>query len=179
MAVAGPDELLSFLSKFTNLWHSGKNAQLFMECQDGVTSVNLQLHLNSQPPAPQQPSPPTQRLRQPGPSRARRRDRRGQARAEAAADAAVSSKDSIAAANVGPPDPSVLRTYDAALQVVPLTQEASRIIPLINAAVQTNGQLQQQQDQNVPHQRTLHGAAGALPSSAVKDVFCHDRDYMR
>ena len=183
MAVTGPDELLSFLSKFTNLWHSGKNAQLSMECQDGVISVNLRLNLDSQPPAPQHPTPPAQRLRQPGPSRARRSARRAQARAEAAADAAVSSKDSKAAEDAAvAPDPSVPRTYEAAVQAVPLTQEAavqaaSCTKPLFNAAVQADGQ--QQQDQNVLHHRPLLGAAGALPpSSAVKDVFCPDKDFM-
>jgi hypothetical protein len=56
-------------------------------------------------------------------------------------------------------------------------QAASRTNPLINAAVQADGH--QQQDQNVLHRRPLLGAAGALPlSSAVKDVFCPDKDFM-
>ena len=36
-------ELLSFLEKFCNLWSSGRNARLAVECQAGQASVNFQL----------------------------------------------------------------------------------------------------------------------------------------
>ena len=43
--MAGGLELHSFVSKFLNLWSSGKNAGLAVECQAGQATVNLQLGL--------------------------------------------------------------------------------------------------------------------------------------
>lgn len=191
--MAGPNALLSFLTKFTNLWHAGKNAQLSMECKNGDTYVNLRLHLDSQPPAPQHPYYPPPR-RQPGPSRVRRRVRRAVARAEAAENAAVSTENFKAAAEATAP--IVPQTCEAAVQAVPFTPEAAvqaadlappssnaavqaadLAPPSANAAVQADDQ-QPHGPETLHHHRPPHGAAQALLSAAVQDVFCPDRDFM-
>ena len=77
-------ELYSFMTKLLDLRRAGNNARLTVECQNGKTFINLQLHLNN-PPGP---AYPRQRPR-PSPSRLRRRARREQARTTAAAIAAV------------------------------------------------------------------------------------------
>ena len=75
-------ELHSFITKLINLRRAGMNARLTVECQDGKTYIDLQLHLENPPgPVHHKPRP------RPSPSRLRRRARRENARnTEAASD---------------------------------------------------------------------------------------------
>ena len=86
MAAAEDSELLSFITKFRNLWHTGKHATLTSECNAGKASLTL--HLQLQPLHQQQPHPDLPYPRRVGPSRLRRRARRAQSRSDAAAKAA-------------------------------------------------------------------------------------------
>ena len=92
------NELFDFVTKFYNLWHSGKNARMFLECEAGEAIVNIRLNLGHSQPhqeaAPHHHFPPHP-PRRAGPSRQRRRERRAQARElAAAADVARSTQPS-------------------------------------------------------------------------------------
>ena len=91
--MADTSELLNFVTKFSNLRHSGKRAHLTFECVAGEVIVNLQLHLGPQVlHSHHGPAPQPQVFRKISPSRLRRRARRAQARAMATAEnASVSS----------------------------------------------------------------------------------------
>ena len=94
MTVVTP-ELKSFVTKFAELWHSGRNASLALECGAGEATINLQLRLGSHPLHLQQPQhyqgPQHHLERRVGPSRLRRRARRAQAREVAAEQAAAAA----------------------------------------------------------------------------------------
>ena len=81
--MAGTFELHSFVSKFCNLWSSGRNARLAVEFQAGQATVNLQLDLVLPYDHPQEHDE-----KRVSPSCLRRRARRSQACFEAAVDAA-------------------------------------------------------------------------------------------
>ena len=116
MAVVTP-ELKSFLTKFADLWHSGRNASLSLECEAGEATINLQLRLGSHPL--QQPKhhqgPQYLGGRRAGPSRLRRRARRAQARVLAAEQAAAAAAAQVPAAS------SLIRTDTAAEQAAPVS----------------------------------------------------------
>ena len=120
--MAGPQEMFNFVTKFQNLWHAGKQARLYIECEAGDASINLQLYLghHQHPPQPQQPHQP---LRQ-SPSRLRRRAKRAEAREVAAANAAqaphVHTTDVATQATV----PNFLTT-ETSVQAVPKAIEAA------------------------------------------------------
>ena len=91
MAVVTP-ELKSFVTKFADLWHSGKNASLSLECGNGEATINLELRLGSHPlQQPQHHQRPQHCFEiRAGPSHLRRLARLAQAR-ELAAEASASS----------------------------------------------------------------------------------------
>ena len=96
-------ELKSFVTKFADLWHSGRNASLSLECGAGEATINLQLRLGSHPLHLQQPQHrkgPQHRLeRRASPSRLRRRARREQARELAAKQAAAAAEQASASSS--------------------------------------------------------------------------------
>ena len=121
--MAGPQEMFNFVTKFQNLWHAGKQARLYIECEAGDASINLQLYLghHQHPPQPHQPQ------RQ-SPSRLRRRAKRAEAREVAAANAAQAPH---------------VHTTDVATQAtvpnIPTTETAVQAVPnAIEAAVQAS-----------------------------------------
>ena len=86
--MAGTFELHSFVSKFCNLWSSGRNARLAVEFQAGQATVNLQLDLVLPYDHPQE-----HHEKRVSPSR---RACRSQACYEAAVDAATAAKEEAA-----------------------------------------------------------------------------------
>ena len=83
------DELDTFIQKFRNLWKSGLDARLNMECHAGQAWVGLHLRLGHGPgPLHQSVLPKISRNRD-TPSRQRRRARRAAAREEKAAKATI------------------------------------------------------------------------------------------
>ena len=82
-------QLNSFVQKFYNLWNTGNDACLNLECHAGKAQIHLQLNLHLQPqpqhqPRHHPPPPPQQPRRHLGPSQLRRRARREHVRATAA-----------------------------------------------------------------------------------------------
>ena len=77
--MGGTFELHSFSSKFCNLWSSGRNVCLAVECQAGKTILNFQLD---------HPKPQEHHQKRVGPSRLRHRSRWAQTHNEGAVDAA-------------------------------------------------------------------------------------------
>jgi hypothetical protein len=92
-------ELDSFVQKFKNLCHSGRNPNLIMKSEAGKVSVSLQVDLHL-PSFQQVPS----RSRRNGPSTQRRRERRAAERKadteEAAADIAPEEADLLLLAEI-------------------------------------------------------------------------------
>ena len=86
-AMAATQDLSSFVSKFVELWHSGREAKLSLSCNAGRISIQLGLETGHQPPT----APLQKPHRQPGPSRLRRRARRAKERARAAAEEAAAA----------------------------------------------------------------------------------------
>ena len=189
MAVT-PD-LKSFVTKFADLWHSGKNACLSLECEAGEATINLQLRLGLHPLQPQDHQGPQHHLaRQAGPSRLRRRARRAQARAMAAA-----AEQSAAAASTKEAD-------TAAVEAVPTrAEEAVKVVPteavakvgekklFADVAVQAVSTVENAAVQvdrpalwllSPPHATqgdTLPPPHLSLPAVIVPDAFCPDQDY--
>ena len=170
--MARPQELQNFVNKFLNLWKTGQNARLAVNCQGGIATVNLQLQLGGDNLAnPHKPGP--------SPSRQRRSARRALARAEAAANAAAAA----------PP----LAKTDAAVQAVPtpistndVAVEAKVATTTKDAVVQTDTSPPFQkvlavQASPQPHRYVPAGQAAAVRHHGdprhVRDVFCPDRDY--
>ena len=80
-------ELDSFVFKFKNLWESGVDAHLDLECHAGQAWVGFRVWLGHAP-GPHQPNiPPKPRRARDGPSRQYRRARRAAAREEHAEEA--------------------------------------------------------------------------------------------
>ena len=73
--MAGHLELYSFVGKFWNLWRTGQNARMSVECQAGKATVNLQLDLG----LPHYHHPQEHHEKRVGPSRIRRCAQRAQA----------------------------------------------------------------------------------------------------
>ena len=188
-AMAGHFELHSFLSKFCNLWSSGKSARLAVECQAGQATVNLQLDLG----LPHHEHPQEHHQKRVGPSRLRRRARRAQARHQAAVDAAQAtaadkpSNTNTAAAKAAPSvkdaseEDAAPTKEEAAVQAAPQVTEAAVQAaghtppPTVDIAVQA------EVPRHLLHQPppTLQSAAQALQLAphAVQDLFCPDRDF--
>ena len=137
--MAGPNELLNFVTKFRNLWYAGKKASLRVECEAEEASVNLHVYLGTHPSPHQLGTGRRKPPSRPGPSRCRRSARRAEARAGAAAKAANCA--TTAAVKVAEP---ISPAIDAAVQVaVPFpptvdaaVQAAAVPPPTANAAVQ-------------------------------------------
>ena len=68
-------ELMSFVTKFSNLWQAGGKARLSLKCEAGQASVNLylQIDLQHQHPPGGGPGQHYQQPRRQGPSRLLRR----------------------------------------------------------------------------------------------------------
>ena len=150
--MAGSLEFHSFVSKFLNLWSSGKNARLAVECQAGQATVNLQLELG----LPHNHHPQEEhREKRVSPSHLRCCARRAQARAEAAVNAAQATTAAVdaaveptntnpAAVNAAPTkkdeskEDEAKQNKEVAVQAVPQTIEASvqATHPTIDEAVQ-------------------------------------------
>ena len=124
--MAAMHEIHSFVNKFLNLCHSGKNADLTLKCKNGKTVINLQLDLDSCPPdAYPHTTPPSHPARarppyaRPSPSRMRRTARRARARNDSAENVAVihstspTEAEKSAIENV---DASILLITDAAVK---------------------------------------------------------------
>ena len=86
-----PPELKSFVTKFADLWHSGRNASLSLECEAGEATINLKLRLGSHSFQHHHQGEEHCLERRAGPSRLRRRARRAQARAMAADQAGAAA----------------------------------------------------------------------------------------
>ena len=183
--MAVPNELFNFSIKFLNLWHSGKNAQLFAECHDGHASINLRLHLGQHPAAPQehQHHPPKSK---PSPSRLRRRAKRAHDRTVAAANAA-SNAPTIRAQDAVLPQVPTSTTKDAAVQVADNATQTAEVSvkaavtsPMTKEiAVQAEppgyaGQVCLDSPLDEQFVRSDQLSRHLLP---VADVFCPDRDY--
>ena len=176
-------ELNSFVTKFADLWQSGRSARLSLECVAGEATINLQLRLGILPLQPQQ-EPHHRAERRAGPSRLRRRARRAQARALAAEQAAASSLPKLSEAEqVCAPN---LSRADVAVQatVVPPARA--------NAAVQVElpppaAQVGQPDQQCVPVPTVQAGTVspeqhhvrrdGPPHPQHVLDMFCPDSQY--
>ena len=183
--MAGSLEFHSFVSKFLNLWSSGKNARLAVECQAGQATVNLQLELGL-PHAHNHHPQEEHHEKRVSPSRLRRRARREQARAEAAVNAAQATTAAVdaaveptntnpAAVNAAPTkkdeskEDEAQQNKEVAVQAVPQTIEASvqaacPITPTVDKAVQAV---------------ELQAAQALQFPPAVADMFCPDRDFLR
>ena len=168
-------ELFNFVTKFVKLWNAGKQARLFVECEAGVASINLQLHLGNHethPPTPEHDHP--HQPRQPGPSRLRRRARRAAAREVAAANAALvttASKDAAVQAAV--------RTADTAVQAV---QAADPLPSTAEIAVQVDSPREAavwDAQHRQPHNDAVQArtSTSLLYSPVVEDRFCPDKEY--
>ena len=204
MAVVTP-ELKSFVTKFADLWHSGKNASLSLECDNGEATINLQLRLGSHPlQQPQHHQGSQHRLeRRAGPSRLRRRARRAQARELAAERAAAAAEQASASSSTrtnNPADQAALTPpprAEKAVQVDVLTLPVEKagtaehpsgkvnadaavqtVLSVNNAAVQV--------DRPVLGLLPPHAMQGdnlppplhlPLPAVLVPDEFCPDLDY--
>jgi hypothetical protein len=164
--MAGHLVLHSFVNKFMNLWSSGKNARLSVECQAGQATVNLQLDLGLPHAQPQE-----HQEKRVGPSRLRRRAQRAQARAEAAVNAAQ------ATAAVDAADVSVqpTNTNTTAVQAAPSTTDTAVQAELEPATVQGAAAHAQ------PHifLPTVQASepCHVLAAEQVRDTFCHDKEY--
>ena len=79
-------EIDSFVVKFKNLWHSGRNATLTIKSKAGKAEVTLQAELGDAPHPPAQ-LPNHHRVSRNGPARQRRRQRRA-----ALGEAAIAGK---------------------------------------------------------------------------------------
>ena len=164
--MAAPTELSSFVTKFANLWHSGKNACLSLECEAGEAIFNLQLRLQSHHRQPQQVHPHYSAERKAGPSRLRRRARRAQARPTAAAEAPTlpSQKPEAAAqANVFTPANS-----DAAVQAA--SQPDRAVVALSVPPVPAAQAGHHSHEGHADHPSDLVSAAQAGTVSSVSDV---------
>ena len=104
--MAGPLELNSFVSKFWNLWSSGRNVRLAVECQVGQATVNLQLDLG----LPQHHPLQEHHVKHVSPSRLCRA-----CRAQACADAAVNADPDAAAVDAAaqPTNPTTVAEHAA------------------------------------------------------------------
>ena len=124
--MAAMHEIHSFVNKFLNLCHSGKNADLTLKCKNGKTVINLQLDLDSCPPdayphtpPPSHPAKARPPYARPSPSRMRRTARRARARNDSAENVAVihstspTEAEKSAIENV---DASILLITDAAVK---------------------------------------------------------------
>ena len=154
-------ELHSFMTKLLNPRRAGKNARLTIECLDGKTYVNLQLHLES-PPEPVYYHEPRPR---PTPSRLRRRARRENARNTAAANASVRDT----AVQADPPAPQV----DAAVQaVVPALLTVDAAVQAVHPEVQLPLLHEQLQPARGVTEQAEHHQAN------VNDMLCPDAEYL-
>jgi hypothetical protein len=183
--MAGHFELHSFLSKFCNLWSSGRNARLAVECQAGQATVNLQLDLG----LPHHEHPQEDHQKRVSPSRLRRSARRAKARHQAAVDAAEAtatdkpSNTNTAAAKAAPSvkdaseEDAAPTKEEAAVQAAPQVMEAAvQAAPLtVDVAVQA------EVPRHLLHQPPPHLQAAAqalqLAPHTVQDLFCPDRDF--
>ena len=188
--MAGPPELFNFVKKFLNLWHSGQNARMSVECEAGQAYVNLHLHLGPADHEKQEHQQPQKRA---GPSRLRRRERRAQTRAEAAkadphpfsnptaeeagesskaADNSAPSVAEKASANPGVKEAAVKAASDATTDVA-----VKATTPFATHDVT---------EQAAPHSK-FHPLpqAGQVPAHpqvqlppSAQDVFCPDTDFL-
>ena len=135
-------QLNSFVQKFYNLWNTGNDACLNLECHAGKAQIHLQLNLQLQPqPQPQHqprhhpPPPPQQPHRHLGPSQLRRRARCELVRAtaaEAANPAAENADDDAAPAPLAEqaqPPPNNGPQHAAAVQAGHLPAEQAHFPP--------------------------------------------------
>ena len=173
--MAATKEISSFVRKFVNLWHSGCDAKLSLNCQNGKIKIQLSLETGHQhPPAP--PKPP----RRPGPSRLRRRARRAEehARASAAGAAASSSAQVSSAVQAAEETPKANEVAVQATVDPPTTTEA---------AAQAGTSSPRQKDVAVQACQTQVHANAAVQAAAavhpaqlphtVLDLVCQDEDY--
>ena len=178
-------ELHSFVSKFLNLWSSGKNARLVVETQAGQATINLQLELGL---PHNHHHPQEHHEKRVSPSRLRRRARREQARAEAAENAGQAQGETVAVsatedpANTNPAAVDAAPTKkDAAEQVgVPALQEKKDaavqvVLPTIESSVQAACPTVDEAAQVFD----LEAAQALLSPPAVADMFCPDREFLR
>ena len=192
--MANPFELQSFLSKFCNLWSSGRNARLAVECQAGQATVNLQLDLG----LPHHAHPQEHHKKQVSPSRLRRRARRAQARIEAAVVAAQAtaaeeeadkpSNTNTAAAKAAQsvkdaPEQdaasTLTETKDAAVQAGPQVTEAAAQAAGHTVDVAVQAEVPQHLHQPPPPLQQAAAQALHLASPAVQDLFCPDREFWK
>ena len=171
------------MSKFLNLWSSGKNARLVVETQAGQATINLQLELGL---PHNHHHPQENHEKRVSPSRLRRQARREQARAEAAENAgqaqgetvAVSATENPANTNLAAVDAAPTKK-DAAEQVgVPALQEkkdAAVQVVLIESSVQAACSTVDEAEQVFD----LQAAQALLSPPAVADMFCPDREFLR
>ena len=185
-------ELNSFVSKFWNLWSSGRTARLAVECQAGQATVNLQLDLG----LPQHHPLQEHHVKHVSPSRLRRRARRAQARADAAVnaapdaaavDVAVQTNPNTAAEHAAPQEEAgqapLAKTMEAAVQAAPKTTVAAvqavghgMSPPNVDVAVQADDL---QHPRHPPQQAAQALLSGQIQlSPAVQDMFCPDRDFL-
>ena len=159
--MTGNQELFSFMTKFLNLLHSGKSAQLLFECENGHAMVKLQHTLGKCEP-PQEEHRRVQRHQ--GPSRLRRRARRAEARAAAAADQAGDS-DNAAVMAEKQGELAVKKTADTNENVEkPTAVKAQAILPSQVAAAEAEPPvLQPSQDQKFRSAPPVTAAARSAP----------------
>ena len=174
--MAATKDISSFVIKFMELSHSGREAKLSLSCQGGQINIQLSLETGYQHPSAPLQKPP----RRPGPSRLHRRARRAEDRARSAAAVVAASSSALAAVQVAKETPKQVEvavqvddnppaTIEAAVQAGTFPIQKDVAVQVSSTQVHTNAV------EAVPQQAAaVHTAQ--LPH-AVPDLFCLDRDY--
>ena len=132
-------DILSFVTKYLDLWQSGHEAKLCLSSKAGISSVQLSLEIDLHCPRPPYPRPRRRSAgqaepRQPGPSRCRRRARRAEEHgrrdaAKATCPSSPPSRGTAAAARATPPSPSGAKAVKASSPSPPCGTIAARALP--------------------------------------------------
>ena len=158
-AMAATQDLSSFVSKFVELWHPGREAKLSLSCYAGRISIQLGLETGHQAPA----APPQKPPRQPGPSRLGRRARRAEERARAAAEEAA------AASHPTLPAEQAKKVNEAVQADVEPQATIDVVVETVTLPAQTDAAEQANVVETFPQQAAAVHAAQLPPPTGAKE----------